>query len=302
MDNGIHIGSKDNYIEKHVQVSAELSLIGKGDGAEVMIQKIKSNELVFIEPGEYSELMEFFYILEGELEIEEGNSMIMLNKGDYFYSNLLKEPIQLHTISDVTLLYFSTQPMFHYLSAITKELVDLAKNVEEKDKYTHSHIQRVKDYAVKIANRLGLSKEKVENIGFSSLFHDLGKINIPDEILNKPGKLTENEFEYIKQHPNDGADLVKGTCFENISEIIRQHHERIDGTGYPRGLKDKEIMIEAKIIAVADTYDAMTSDRAYRAGFSPEVAVEELERLKGIHYDSKVVNALISILKEDNIM
>ena len=302
MKNEIYIGKKDSYKEKYVQDSAELSLLGKGDGAEVMLQKVNANETVFIEPGENSELMEFFYILEGELELEKNESKIILDNGDYFYAHNLNEYVQFCTITDVTLLYFSTHPIFHYLSSTIKELVELANRVEEKDIYTHGHIQRVKDYGIKIGNMMRLSKEKIENIGFAALFHDIGKINIPDEILKKSGRLTAEEFELIKKHPSWGAEIVSSTYFEKLSEIIRQHHERIDGSGYPDKLKDKEILIEAKIIAVADSYDAMTSDRIYRKGISPIMAVKELKSLKGIHYDEKVVDALIEVLKEEEML
>lgn len=298
----IYIGKKDSYKEKYVQNSAELSLLGKGDGAEVMLQKIKASETVFIEPGEDSDLMEFFYVLDGVLELDDNESKISLNSGDYFYVHHLKEYVQFNTITDVTLLYFSTQPIFHYLSSTIKELVELANHVEEKDTYTHSHIQRVKDYGLKIGNKMRLSMEKIENIGFAALFHDIGKINVPDEILKKSGGLTDEEFELIKRHPSWGAEIVSKTYFENLSEIIIQHHERIDGSGYPNKLKDKDISIEAKILAVADSYDAMTSDRPYRKGLSPVMAVQELIRLKDIHYDSNVVDALIEVLEDEEVL
>lgn len=302
MKNNLYIGKKNSYKDKYVQNSAELSLLGKGDGSEVMLQKIQANETVMIEPGEYSDVMEFFFVLDGELEIEKNGSKIPLYSRDYFYVHHLNEHIEFYTITDVTLLYFSTQPVFHYLSSIIKELVELANNVEEKDIYTHGHSQRVKDYGLKIGNKLRLSKEKIENIGFAALFHDIGKIKVPDEILKNAGKLTKEEFDLMKRHPSWGADIVSKSYFENISEIIRQHHERIDGSGYPDKLKDKEILIEAKIIAVADTYDAMTSDRPYRKGFSPLVAVNELISLKGIQYDEEVVDALITILKDEEVI
>lgn len=302
MDKEIHIGNHDKFLDKFVQNSGELSLLGKGDGAEVMLQKIRAKENVFIEPGTPSEIMEFFYILEGELELEKNNVKKVLRSGDYFYSHYLKETVQFNTITDVTLLYFSTQPVFHYISRAIKDLIILAEKVDMKDKYTHDHIQRVKYYAVKIGNKINLSKEKIENLAFAALFHDLGKIYVPDEILNKPGKLTKDEFNIIKKHPLDGADLVKDTYFEGIEEIIRQHHERIDGSGYPYGLKSSDILIEAKIIAVCDTYDAMTTDRVYRKAFSPQAAVKEISSLKGTHYDEKVVDTLIDILREEGVI
>lgn len=299
VENGFYIGIEGQCIEKFVQNSGELSLLGKGDGAEVMVQKIKANEAVVIEPGDYSELMEFFYVMEGKLEFLNNHEKTILKPGDHFYSHNLKETIQFNTISDVTLLYFTTQPVFHQLSATIRELLQLANKVAEKDLYTHTHIQRVKDYAIKIGNKLNLSKEKIEDIAFASLFHDLGKINIPDEILNKPGSLTDEEFELIKKHPSDGMDLVKKTYYNNIAEIINQHHERLNGSGYPRGLKGDEILLEARIIAVSDSYDAMTTDRSYKKALSAQAAVDELIRLKGTYYDEVIVNAFIHILKEE---
>ncbi|HOB19282.1 MAG TPA: HD domain-containing phosphohydrolase [Candidatus Atribacteria bacterium] len=302
MNTGFYIGAENECLEKSVQSSGSLDLLGKGDGAEVMLQRIKADKTVFIEPGEPSELMEFFYILDGVIEVEHDDKITMLKRGDYFYSHKLKQTIQFRTKTDVSLIYFTTHPVFYYLSATIKELKALADKVSEKDRYILEHNRRVRDYALKIAGKLNLSKERSENLAFASMFHDLGKINIPDEILNKPGKLTEEEFELIKQHPADGSKLVQKTYYEGIADIIHQHHERLDGSGYPQGLKGDEILLEAKIIAVADTYDAMTIDRAYRGRVSPQEAVDELISMKGIFYDEKVVDAFVQVLKEENII
>lgn len=302
MKEDFYIGKKNTFKEQFIQNSAKLSLLGKGDGAEVMIQEINANETVFIDPSEISDVMEFFYVLDGKLEIDKKKSKIVLNRDDYFYVHHLNEHVQFRTITDVKLLYFSTQPVFHYLSSTIKELIELTDIVEEKDIYTHGHIQRVKDYALKIGNKMRLSKEKIENIGFASLFHDVGKINVPDEILKKTGKLTDKEFEIMKNHPLWGAEIVSSTHYEKLSDIIRQHHERIDGSGYPDNISEEEISIEAKVIAVADSYDAMTSDRPYRIGLLPVIAVEELISLKGIQYDEKVVDALVEVLTDDGVL
>ncbi len=302
MQENFYIGKKNTYKEQFIQSSAKLSLLGKGDGAEVMIQKINANETVFIDPSELSDVMEFFYVLDGELEIDNNKSKKILNRDDYFYVHHLKEHVEFKTITDVKLLYFSTQPVFHYLSSTIKELMELANVVEEKDIYTHGHITRVKDYALKIGNKMRLSKEKIENIGFASLFHDIGKINVPDEILKKTGKLTDEEYEIMKNHSRWGAEIVSSTYFEKLSEIIRQHHERIDGSGYPDKIIGKKISIEAKVIAVADSYDAMTSDRPYRKGLVPAIAIEELISLKGIQYDESVVDALVEVMKDDGVL
>jgi HD-GYP domain-containing protein (c-di-GMP phosphodiesterase class II) len=297
---GLYLGQNESYLEKVTQKSAELSLIGRGDGAEIMIQKIRSQEIFFIEPSDRNETLEFFYILEGSIDCERDNQNVILNKGEYFYARGLKQTVCLKTISEVTLLYFSTAPFFHYLSKGIKELTSMNENVEEKDIYTHNHGVRVRDYSLKIAKILGFSSERLENIVFASLCHDVGKVFVPDEILNKPGKLTEEEFDLIKKHPVDGAKMARGTFMENLDEIIAQHHERIDGSGYPYGLKGYEILLEAKIIAIADSFDAMTSDRSYRKAMDMEVAFKELKSLSGIHYDETVVEAFEEVLKEEN--
>ncbi|MGD9677363.1 MAG: HD-GYP domain-containing protein [Vulcanibacillus sp.] len=302
MGNGFFIGSIDKHIEKFVQNSGELSLLAKGDGAEVMLQKIKAKETVFIEPSDVSESMEFLYIIEGELEVDKEDIKSFLKPGNYLYVHHLNETIQFKTLTDVTLLYFSTHPQFYFLSTTIRELIELAKKVEEKDLYTHNHNQRVKEYALKIGNKLNLPKDRIETLVFAALFHDLGKVHIPDEILNKPSKLTEEEFEYIKKHCSDGAHLVEKTYYENIAKIIEQHHEKLNGSGYPNGLKGDEILFEAKIISVSDSFDAMTTDRPYRKGFSPQAAVEELRELRGIYYDEEIVDAFIEILREDGII
>ena len=137
---------------------------------------------------------------------------------------------------------------------------------------------------------------------FAAVYHDIGKINVPDAILLKPASLSEEEFEYIKKHPTDGRKLFEKTYLCDIGEIIEQHHERLDGSGYPFGLKDEEICIEAKIVAVLDSYDAMTSDRPYRKGLSAKIAMEELKRFAGIHYDKKIVEIFEEVLKEEGIL
>lgn len=302
MGRGLHVGKKSSCIDKYEQKSGILSLLAKGDGAEVMVQRIQANEIVFINPSDVSETMEFFYILEGELEMHKSGGNVVLDKDDYFYVHHLNEIVQFYTKSDVSLLYVSTQPLFQYISSTIRDLTELAKKVEKKDMYTHSHIQRVRDYSVKIGNKLNLSKEKIENVVFASLFHDIGKVNVPDEVLNKPGSLTSEEFDLIKKHPGDGAAMVEETYYQDLGRIVEQHHERIDGSGYPNGIKGDEILIEAKIIAVADTFDAMTTDRPYRKGVSAQKAAQELENLKGIHYDEEVVNTFIDILKEEGVI
>lgn len=302
MQQGLYIKRKNEYFEKYSKDSEELSLVAKGDGAEVMLHNIKRDSVFFISPGEESDLMEFCYILDGEILYEEDDDSYSLTKGDYFYVHQLKETVELKAVSDVTLLYLSTQPVFHYLSKRIKELREIAIKCQLKDMYTHNHADRVKVYSEKIGNRLGLTKERIDKLVFASLFHDIGKIDVPDKVLQKPGKLTNEEMDYIKRHPSDGAKMVQGTYYKDIGKIIEQHHERLDGSGYPNGLMGYEICIEAKIIAIADSYDAMITDRPYKKAMSSQDALAELKILSGIHYDEKAVNAFEDILKEEGVI
>lgn len=175
----------------------------------------------------------------------------------------------------------------------------MVKVVEKKDRYTYNHSDRVSEYSIKISQKLRLSKDQLEKLLIASALHDVGKINISEQILNKNAKLTSEEFNIIKKHPLDGAEMVKDTYYKNISKIIEQHHERINGSGYPYGLKGEDIVLEARIIAVSDSFDAMTEDRSYRKAIPIRDAVNELENLSGTYYDANVVKALIEVLKEE---
>lgn len=176
----------------------------------------------------------------------------------------------------------------------------LAGTVDAKDSYTKGHSQRVADYSREIARRMNKSEQYQRDIYYMGLLHDIGKIGIPDLIINKSGKLTDEEFVIIKSHPAIGADVLK-----NITEMptlyvgARWHHERYDGRGYPDGLIGDKIPFEARIIAVADAYDAMTSNRSYRHILPQWVVREELEKAKRTQLDPYVVNIMLEMMDED---
>lgn len=165
-----------------------------------------------------------------------------------------------------------------------------------RDDYTRGHSERVAEYAQMIARAMGLDHLN-QLVYVASLVHDVGKIGIPEHILNKPGRLTDDEYLIIKEHPVTGANILKqmGT-FNNLVPIIRAHHERYDGEGYPDGLTGMEIPLISRIIGVADAFEAMTSDRSYRKGFSIDKAVEELKRCSGSQFDPTVVNHFIKLV------
>lgn len=178
----------------------------------------------------------------------------------------------------------------------------LASIAEKRDPYTAGHQKNVAQLAREIAEQMGLPDDKKEAIFISGMVHDVGKITIPSEILTKPGKLTEVEFELIKEHSKIGYDILKDIRFPwPVAEIVRQHHERMNGSGYPDGLKNEEIHMEARVIAVADVVEAMSSHRPYRPALGVEKALDELEEKKGVLYDPMVVDACIELLKGKDI-
>lgn len=299
MMEGLHVCRKNEYLEKSAQENGSISLLAKGHNNEIMRQIIKKGNMAYINPGNSDELLEFLYILNGSITLHVNDEKLILETGDYFYVNKLKELVQFETNDDTELMYFSSQPVFFNISKRLNDLRDIAKKSQEKDLYTHDHGARVQHYAVIIANKLDLPKEKIENIFFASLFHDIGKIEVPDYVLNKPGKLTDEEMEFIKRHPITGMEMVNDTYYEDLSKIILQHHEWINGEGYPNGIKGDQICIEARIISVADAYDALTTDRSYRKGFTAQKAVEILKSESGWKYDPEVLEKLIEILNEE---
>jgi PAS domain S-box-containing protein/putative nucleotidyltransferase with HDIG domain len=177
----------------------------------------------------------------------------------------------------------------------------IAATVEMRDPYTAGHQRRVASLAVAIAAEMGLPDDQVQGLRMAGVVHDIGKIHVPAEILASPAKLSDAEFEIIKTHPLAGYDILKVIGFPwPVAEIVYQHHERLDGSGYPRGLKGEEILLEARILTVADVVEAMASHRPYRPGFGVFPALQEISRNKGKFYDVAVVEACMRVFMEKN--
>ncbi|MEW6416639.1 MAG: HD domain-containing phosphohydrolase [Nitrospirota bacterium] len=182
-------------------------------------------------------------------------------------------------------------------------MVTLSSVVEARDLYTDKHMKDIAEYSVAIANKLGLPDSDIENIRKAALLHDLGKISVPDYILMKPDKLSKEEMDIIKRHPLNGAKIIEPVePLKHARKIIKYHQEWFDGSGYPDGLRGEEIPLGARIIAVADAFGAMTTDRPYRKALTIEQAVKELKEGAGTQFDPRLVEIFISILKTKNIL
>lgn len=183
--------------------------------------------------------------------------------------------------------------------ALLKTIEAFVRTMKKKDPYTAGHQQRVTELAVAIGEKMGLDKNRIEGLRLGAMIHDIGKINVPGEILNRPGKITRHEFEIIKPHSQLGYEIIQGLSFPwPIEKMILQHHERIDGTGYPKGLKEEEIITEAKIIAVADVVEAISSHRPYRVALGIQAALAEIKSRRGSSFDSRVVDICVELFEK----
>ena len=187
---------------------------------------------------------------------------------------------------------------------ITLQMMEsLSTTIEAKDEYTRGHSRRVAQYAALIAKNMGWTNEEIQNLKNCAYLHDIGKIGIPDQILNKPGQLTEDEFSLIKQHTIIGQDILKDiTIIPHLGEVTRSHHEHYDGTGYPDGLKGNEIPIQARIIALCDSYDAMNSKRIYRDALSFEQIKKEIKKNAGTQFDPEITNIFLKLMDNGTLL
>ncbi len=183
--------------------------------------------------------------------------------------------------------------------SLLETVAAIAAMVELRDPYTAGHQRRVERVACAIARELELPEQTIEGLSVAAVVHDVGKINIPSEILSKPGRLTKPEFSVIKQHSEAGHSILKGIDFPwPVAQMVLQHHERIDGSGYPLGLHGDDILLEARILAVADVIEAMAAHRPYRPGLGITAALAEIEAQRGLQFDAKVCDAALRLFRQ----
>jgi len=213
-------------------------------------------------------------------------------------------PATLNFVRDITVQKKAEEELRHSVDKLRKitgaTIQAMAQTVEVRDPYTAGHQKRVADLARAIATHMGLSSDKVDGIRMAGVIHDIGKISVPAEILSKPGLLTPLEFSLIKTHSQIGYDILKDIEFPwDIATMVLQHHERLDGSGYPQGVTGERILMEARILTVADVVEAMASHRPYRPSLGLDKALEEIKDKKGRFYDPEVVEACLRLFSEN---
>ncbi len=240
-----------------------------------------------------------------EFEIEQKSGQKRIIEMHVVETEWEHKPVYLATLRDITFrkkIENELKTSNIKLQKLMEETVNgLVSAMEMRDPYTAGHQRRVAALATKIAEEMGLNKDQVNGIRIASLIHDIGKIHVPSEILSKPGKLTEIEFAIVKSHSKAGYDILRTIEFPwPVAKTVLQHHEKLDGSSYPNGLTDDDIIIEAKILCVADVIEAMSTHRPYRPALSIEKALEEIIKNKSIKYDASAVDACVKIIREQN--
>lgn len=229
----------------------------------------------------------------------------------YFYlhqKNFLEWDILLYEWTSFFFISFSIRTLLQKYKNQKFNVIQLttvlAKALDSRDAYTANHSENVARYSKMIAEEMGYTKNQLEDLYYGGLLHDIGKIGIPEAVLTKPGRLTDAEFEQIKRHPEIGYNILKEVSSfreKGILDIVLYHHERVDGNGYPKGLKGEEIPLNARIVSLADAYDAMTTNRTYRDKQNIEFAIAEIKKSKGKQFDEEVVDVFLNLIAKQKL-
>lgn len=290
----------NSFIESVQMKGLTISLIASGDSTEIIHHKLEPNTSWALQPEEGWKALEYLFVISGELKLKTTNGYQLYKAGDSFYRQPVKNHYVFQSIGTTEFLYVSSQPVFHSYSKIARDLMDLAISIEKKDGYTSDHCARISKLSMLVGEKLGLNSRQLLRLNMASFFHDIGKIKVPLSILQKPGKLSGDEWEVMKRHPIFGRDVLEETklpLLKNAGLVVEQHHERYDGKGYPYGLIKDEIEVEASIISVVDSFDAMTTNRPYQLVKSQKEAIYEINRCRGTMYNPIIVDTFIELQK-----
>lgn len=293
------IMNEKDFIETVTLKGLQVSLVASSSTTEIIHHKLVDGGNWALGPEEGWDALEYIVILRGELRtVPLIADVPALKAGDSFSKHPVDRYYTFQAFGETEFLYVSSRPVFYNYSKTVTEMYELVCEIEVKDGYTMNHCNRITRLAMIIGGAMDLNAEQMQLLNLGAFFHDVGKIRIPEEILKKPSKLTDEEWTIMKQHPSFGRELLEEAAIPIVSlagRIVEQHHERFDGKGYPKGLAGDDISIEAAIIAVADSYDAMTTDRVYQERRSTDYAFEELLRCRGTMYHPDVVDKFLEL-------
>lgn len=265
------------------------------DNFEVFESHVNAGKSIIIQPYETANATNFIFVLSGRLH--HTNTLQSIRAGEKIVLKDLKATHHFSVLEPSKLITIRSGKHFIQQASKTDQVYDLIHQIQMKDAYTETHCNSAGNLAVQLATLMQLPESTIDNILHGGKVHDVGKIFVPETILNKPGPLTKAEYELIQQHPLNGFNLIfEETQNLELAKLALEHHERLDGSGYPYGLKGDEISMASRIMAVVDSFDAMTSDRPYKKKISSRAAIEELRRCAGIWYDATVIDQLEALI------
>lgn len=279
--------------------SGFITLLGRWNGIAEALFSLNENSSFCAQYNPDNSIVETYTLLDGEVEIEHIGERRKFEVGETIDASTFEKVVTLYATSNAEILMKMEADFYEQLFFETQMLQIEMDAVARVDGYTYHHCDRIKQYAIEVWKRMDRPKHTLRLMRWGAFFHDIGKLTIPLEILNKPGKLTPEEWETMKTHSRVGANLLRAHPVDWLKEaafIVEQHHERYDGKGYPYGLKGDEISLEAAIVSVVDAYDAMTTERVYKQALSTEEAIAELKKGRGTQFHPDVVDHFIDVL------
>ncbi len=280
---------------------ADVVLLGRWNGLSNALYSLSKNGSFWVQYDNEDTLVESYMLLNGVVEMEYEGKRRLLEIGETVDASHYEHIISFYGKTEADILIRMSAESFEVGFFETQILQEEADAIASVDGYTYMHCNRIKDYSIEVWKHMGLPVESLSTLRWGAYFHDVGKRVVPLEILNKPGKLTAEEWGIMKTHTTEGAKIMREHTVEWLADtafIVEQHHERHDGKGYPYGLKGNEIALESAIVSVVDAFDAMTTDRVYQKALSILEAVKELENGKGTQFNPKVVDAFMEILEK----
>ena len=289
---------RETAYKKVEMPNLSVELLVERDGVEIIHHSLEKGGRWAIMPDN-NEYIECFLLLSGKMSCFENGLEVAVEPGYVVSGKPISKELVFRAIESCEFIYISNFPFFSSCYYTMEEIKQLAIDVAEKDGYTAEHCSRIKEMSMRIGEKMKLSSSRLFHLNCGAFFHDIGKVKIPFSVLNKPGKLTPQEWSLMKKHPIVGGEMMRHSPIEQIKNsafIVEQHHERYDGKGYPFGLKKEEVSIEASIVSVADAFDAMTTDRVYRKAFEWDRAVNEIRKGREKNYHPDVVDAFFSLL------
>ena len=281
--------------------SGHIALMGRWNNISEALFSLNEGGSFCSQYNPENTIVETYTLVDGEVEIEYRGTRTKMNIGETIHASCYDKVITFYGTSNAEVLMKMDADFYEQLFFETQTLQTEMDAVALVDGYTYHHCDRIRQLAIEVWKRMDQPKNKLKLLRWGSYFHDIGKLSIPLEILNKPEKLSPEEWETMKLHSSIGANIMRAHPVEWLKEaafIVEQHHERYDGKGYPYGLKGDEISLEAAIVSVVDAYDAMTTERVYKQAMTVEEAIVELENGKGKQFHPEVVDMFLQVIAE----